>query len=262
MVNNKIILPLEAKKPRAGDSKNVTSADAHHFAVGSILGDGSISKRDLNLEIESKSATFATWKRDLAKDLGLISVHAKDTTSWELKIAGKKIRLPLTVKNHSLKKTSNTTKRYYRSFSFVTRSVFYDAQWRDSFYEPLPNPKRGKEFRKKVPSNIKELFWSDFALAIWYLDDGTFDPQKGTARLAAGEWTESECELMQECLKDNFNLTTSLYKSNGVPHHFYVKVDSYPEFYKRIKPTIDKLLAAYPKAGISTGLIGKMRLKP
>jgi hypothetical protein len=78
--------------------------------------------------------------------------------------------------------------------------------------------------------------------------------------MSAGEWTLQECQVMQKCLKKNFNLDTALYSSNGVPHHFYVNVASYPEFARRVKSTIQQLFSRYPKARMSTGAEGKLQL--
>lgn len=260
MATKKLVLPLYALNPQKGDPLDVTSEKAHHFAVGSVLGDGSINKRDLNLEISSKSLTYALWKRDVAKSLSLISVRAQPVTKWRLKLANCEVKLPVTVKEHGLKVTSKTNKKFYRSFTWNTRAVFYDKRWRESFYTLSPNPTKSKEFRKSLPNNIKDLFWSDFALAIWYLDDGTYNPSQKAVVIAASEWTGAECKLMQECLKENFNLNFRVYYSKGIPHQFFLEPSDYPAFYKLVKPTIDDLLKAYPAAECSTGLTKKLRL--
>lgn len=259
------IFPIKAMAPKPGDQQDVTSADAYHFCVGSVLGDGSISKNDFNLEIQSKSYTYLKWKRDIANSLGLISIHATNETSWEFKLKECTVKIPATVKKHKFKgknrDESNKQKKYYYGFSFVTRALFRDPLWRGSFYKKLPQPRGRVTHRKCLPSNIKELFWSDFALAIWYLDDGTYDPAKKTVRISAGEWNEVECSWMVNCLYENFNIKATYYKSHDTPHHFYVNRESYSEFYKRVIPTINDFRKCYPKADISTGIENKLRLK-
>ena len=81
------------------------------------------------------------------------------------------------------------------------------------------------KYRKSLPADLKDYFWGDLALAIWFLDYGWYDPQKKTVRFSCGEWTRSECAIMVECLKDNFNLDAVVYSMESsdspikTPHH-------------------------------------------
>lgn len=262
MTTEKIVkhLKLFAKRPKVGDSKEITDPKAYHFALGNILGDGSIHKQYKLLEIEQKSATYAFWKRNKAIEHGLISIHSNSLHTF--RFASKTVQLPLTVKNHKVKliNRNKTKKPFYRSFSFSCRAVFHDPNWRDFFYEKVSN-RGNKQYRKKLPGNIKDLFYSPYALAIWYLDDGFYDLNKNTVRLSVGEWTRTECLWMQECLEQNFGIQTSVYSSGGVPHHLYVKLNSYAQFYSHVNPTVQELLRAHPKAYLSEGLKTKVRLK-
>lgn len=58
-----------------GEVINITSKNAFHFSIGSILGDGGIHKKRRTLNIEQRSARFAMWKRGIAIDTGLIANH-------------------------------------------------------------------------------------------------------------------------------------------------------------------------------------------
>lgn len=254
------IFKLVGKRPRSGDSKEITDPKAFHYAVGNVLGDGSIHKNNNLLEIEQKSPTYAIWKRNEAMVLGLISVHSDLSHTFHL--FGKTVQLPLTVKKHKVK-LINRNKRnrtFYRSFSFSCRAVFHDPNWRNFFYEKVTN-RGNKQYRKKLPRNIKDLFYSPYALAIWYLDDGFYDTTKNTVRISVGEWTKTECLWMQECLEQNFGVQTSLYITGGVPHHLYVNAKSYAQFYSHVNPTIQELLKAHPKAYLSEGFQTKVRLR-
>lgn len=261
---NFITLPLFGKKPLSGDPLTITDKNAYHFVIGSVLGDGYISKSNFNLEMEQKSVTYAFWKRTLAKEYGLIGVNS--TKLYEISFMGKKAYLPLTMKKHKVqgKNRMKTNKTYYRSFSFATRAVFYDPRWRELFYHKLDKKQGRKEFRKKIPDNIADLFYSPLALAIWYLDDGTYDIAKGTIRISSGDWTNDECLVMQKCLKDNFNLETSFYmlsSTSDQPAHFYVKKKSYRQFYEHVKPTVDRLIQDHPQVFTSVGVEKKVRLE-
>ena len=100
---NFITLPLFGKKPLSGDPLTITDKNAYHFVIGSVLGDGYISKSNFNLEMEQKSVTYAFWKRTLAKEYVLIGVNS--TKLYEISFMGKKAYLPLTMKKHHVKPT-------------------------------------------------------------------------------------------------------------------------------------------------------------
>jgi LAGLIDADG DNA endonuclease family len=151
------------------------------------------------------------------------------------------------------KDADSVSLKSYRSFAFNSRAMFHDPRWRELFY--AEEEKGRVKYRKSLPADLKDYFWGDLALAIWFLDDGWYDPPKKTVRFSCGEWTRSECAIMVECLKDNFNLDAVVYPMESsesptkTPHHFYIKPQCYAEFSKRVEPFLKKLesLAEFPK---------------
>lgn len=240
------MLPIFARRPIRGEKAEITEMEPFHLCIGSVLGDSTISKRDFNMEMEQKSPTFACWKKNLCIQYGL-RVEKMTDKFHTFQFGG--VSLPFTVKRHK--------KKRYRGFSFLTRALFSE-QWRSLFYKKLRNPKGFVEYRKRIPPNIKEYFWGDLALAIWFLDDGWYDHAKKTIRVSTGEYPIRECKILSKCLKQNFNLQTQIYPLTGKPHHFYLSPSSYEEFYKRVSPILKQLAAVYPKYPKSPGMKNKV----
>ena len=146
----------------------------------------------------------------------------------------------------------------YRSFAFNSRAMFHDPRWRSLF--SAEEDKGRVKYRKSIPGDLKDYFWGDFALAIWFLDDGWYDQRKKTVLFACGEWTRSECAIMVKCLKDNFNLDAVVYplessksptktpQSESLPH-FYIKPECYAEFYQRVGSLEEKSSTFFKKIG-------------
>jgi hypothetical protein len=104
---------------------------------------------------------------------------------------------------------------------FVERSdnyIFYTS-YRDEFKEPHslwypvienPDPDVGQEFVKKIPLNITEILKDPLALAVWYLDDGTKRSDTESCRIATMSFSKEEHELLQVCLKQNFDISINI----------------------------------------------------
>ena len=272
-------LSLTAKKPSRGDPKVIENLDAFHIGLASVLGDGHLPKKGRYCEIEQRSPTYATWKLQICQNVGLKSFQPSPSQRqekiWKLakgveaqlcNLTWKTRNKPLNPKKEQQiqgdeepqeKPTPKKVKGH--GFAFCTRALLGDT-WRDLFYEKIvADPKPGeKAYRKRLPLNIKELLWGNLALAIWFLDDGWYDWQKKTARISASEYSASECDLMVECLKENFNLDATIYTSRGVPHHFYIFPRSYAEFYKRVKPYVNDLATKYPQYAVNSAMKNKV----
>jgi hypothetical protein len=155
-----------------------------------------------------------------------------------------------------------------RSFYFGTRCLYSNPLWRGLFYKRLAVPVkdkggRQKEFRKAIPNNLKDYFWGDLALAIFFFDDGWYDWQKETVRFSAGECPRQECEILVECLTTNFNLECEIYPLTGDPHHIFVKKTHYPEFYRRVLPVYEDFRQAFPRYdAVNSAMKNKVLVPP
>lgn len=100
--------------------------------------------------------------------------------------------------------------------------------------------------KKIIPPNIKDLL-SPFSLAIWIMDDGSF--QSPGIKLATLGYTYKECSLLQNALFEVFNLKVSINKS-GIPHSYYLYIwkESLPNLRLVVKPLF--LPELYYKLGL------------
>ncbi len=257
-------LPIATRPDRRGNVIQIDNVEAFHYAIGAVLGDGSINKRDGCIDHEQRSARYLMWKRRIAVRSGLISPGMGNSRKI-LKLANGSIiiALPFTWKGRWANNGPGGRRVYRRGWGFTTRCLFYGV-WREAFYTPKENqtPNTPTKYRKKVPDNIKTLFWGELALAIFYFDDGWYDWQRKTVRLATGEWPRRECELMVECLRENFNIESVIYPLTGQPAHLFVKRTSYPEFYRLVKPYYDDLLKDHPTYALNKAMKNKVLPEP
>jgi hypothetical protein len=87
-------------------------------------------------------------------------------------------------------------------------------------YQPTKLPNR--RFVKIIPETIQDHLTDQEALMIWYLDDGTLRLDGGACRLATQCFTLAEHELLQDCLKQNFGLTSVIEKWPKGPSGVYI----------------------------------------
>lgn len=257
------VLPMYSVKPKKGDAKVVSGFNAFHFAIGSVLGDGSIHKKKFFMAIEQKSPTFTLWKHELASQFGFISTKTRSKRAKVLFVRRgnsltKVITLPkLWTKIHKKRsKQKPSTFVANRHVGFTLRALFRE-EWRSLFYTETTTPGRAK-FRKCIPAEIAKYFWGNLALAIFFLDDGWVHWKNGTVCFSSGTFSEEECNYLIDCFERNFNMEVSLMKSNGKPHHLYVKVSSYKEFYKRVLPYINALYRKYPRYALNPAMKNKV----
>jgi hypothetical protein len=238
-------IPIFAKRSSEQPTE-ILSEEAYHFSVGSLLGDATLSAKDKNMEWEQRSPTFALWKRNKCLQYGLIT-KIIPSSPFQIKFANNLIiQLPLRLKVIPAKK--NSKYQIYRSAYFSTRAMYHAKEWRELFYTEKTGQQVGRvKYRKQIPPNISEYFWGNYALAIWFLDDGWFDWQKHTVRFSTEEWPREECEYLVKCLKTNFNLDSVVYPKTGKPHHIYVHPNSYEQFFNCVKSTLNDFEQAYPR---------------
>jgi hypothetical protein len=225
---------------------------ARDLLVASAMGDGTFSKRDGSLGICQKSPIYTLWKHSKCFQAKLCrrtvrkfhknrpTIQSGLRTSYPLSIREVAKSIPLTYSKVTDKRLDeNRGKILTHSFGFSTKKIL-TQDWRDAFYTQTNLKSRGNNisFRKTLPSFLTDIFNTPFALAIWYMDDGNYNPAEDSYRIAAGEWTEAEFVILQECLKVNFNIIVTLIKSKGTPHSVYLSQRSRDRFVALVKPTV------------------------
>jgi LAGLIDADG DNA endonuclease family len=154
------------------------------FLIGSLLGDTHIEYNGTNcrarFDHSIKQLEYLEWKRKmLAPYLGPISKY----TVYD-------------------KRTNKT----YQKARFSTYSLPFFNFYQQLFYQ------NGK---KIVPTNIKSIFHSSLALAVWYLDDGSLKTDCRAFRLHTNNFTLSEVEILKARRELNFNLKSKLHKQSN-----------------------------------------------
>lgn len=90
---------------------------------------------------------------------------------------------------------------------------------------------------KIIPANIKDLLRHPLSLAVWFMDDGNGHKKRFYLRLSTYAFKEEGNNLLQECLKDNFELDTQIYSDSKGCYLCFLK-DNAQKFYKLIRPYI------------------------
>lgn len=92
----------------------------------------------------------------------------------------------------------------------------YNNSWLfETMFHPelLPYHKLFYSGRKKIiPRNIAEIFREPLTLAVWIMDDGNGYKNYKALRISSYCFTEIGHWLLQECLRDNFGVSISIYR--------------------------------------------------
>ncbi len=72
-----------------------------------------------------------------------------------------------------------------------------------------------KNGKKIIPSNINQLLDDELILAVWFMDDGYNRKDCRGLHLNTQSYSIGEQEILQECLRENFNLQVNIHKQSG-----------------------------------------------
>ena len=102
------------------------------------------------------------------------------------------------------------TYEYWRAQSSASPVL---GTWRALFY---PGGK------KRIPENLVEILTEPLALAVWYMDDGYYNPKDHNSFLYLGRVSRKEAECAQDMLSKNFELSVRIYdkKNKGFALYF------------------------------------------
>ena len=150
--------------------------------VGTLLGDGYLQKTGeknarLRLEHGGKQKDYVLWK-----------MHA-----FPRLFQGKPNQL------HRVHPKTLKTYEYWRAQSSSSPVL---GVWRKLFY---PSGK------KRIPENLAEILTEPLALAVWYMDDGYYNPKDKNSFLYLGRVSRKEAECAQDTLIKNFELSARIY---------------------------------------------------
>lgn len=98
---------------------------------------------------------------------------------------------------------------------------------------------------KSIPTNIKELLLTPVALAVWYMDDGSFDwrfKYHRSPTIATYAFSYKDCLRLTEAIWENFGVNSKVHKSTmrGKKYNrLYIVSDSVDRFFNLVKPYIN-----------------------
>lgn len=103
--------------------------------------------------------------------------------------------------------------------------------------------------KKIIPKLIKKLL-DPIALAIWYMDDGSWkSTHHKTFIIHTVGFVKKDLELIQKVLRENFRIETSLHKQKEKYWRLYIKSESAEMFRKIIEPYTSKFPSMQSKMG-------------
>jgi len=193
----------------------------HNFNIlsilmGSLLGDGSMEKDGNGSRFtfyqEKSHGEYLLWLHKTLFELGYCTSN--------LPIISSRIGI-------------NNNIRYIYRFRTFTYSSF---NWiYDSFYIHNSNSV------KIVPSFI-EQYLSPLALAVWIMDDGSKDKNKGI-KFCTNSFRLQEVQFLANCLQNKYGLNTSIHKTGAInQYNIYITKESSFELAKIVKPYIHETM--------------------
>lgn len=103
--------------------------------------------------------------------------------------------------------------------------------------------------KKEIPKLIEKLL-DPMALAIWFMDDGSWKSDKHkTYIIHTLGYSKKDLELVQKILKKKFDLETSLHAQKGKYWRLYVKSESAKKFKDLIEPYTSQIPSMQNKMG-------------
>lgn len=161
---------------------NSLSSEQKAIILGNLLGDGHLQLASNTLKARLRFTH---------------SIKQREYVEWEYKKLGwlcEKVKKPY----------ETETKNGFGECIAYTSYEPQLLEYHQLFYRPSIKP--GRRFEKFVPENLASYLTNPTSLMVWYLDDGTRRTDGGACRLATQGFTYYEQEILQDCLKKNFNI--------------------------------------------------------
>lgn len=184
-----------------GSQKNLTKLQKE-ILIGGLLGDTCLEQNGKNvrfrIEHGLKQENYLRWK--WGKFRNIVAGEPRITQS-------------------------KSADKIYQRWHFSSLSLPILNEYRRQFYSKIG---------KIVPKNIKRLLISPLSLAVWFMDDGYKRNDCNALRISTDCFSIDQQLLLQECLKDNFGITSKLHKKGKV-WNIYIPKDATLKFCKIIR---------------------------
>jgi len=209
---------------------------AFAISLGHLLGDGCIRKDGKRMTVEQKHKDYVEWKHSEMGRLGLVG------PDWTITSV---------VHKRTDKKTGLVTENV--AYRFETRSLY--EEWDPAFYvykqpgDPAYKEGQAPRRRKRFPPELISWFNHPLALAVFYMDDGGV--QNNQPYFATGEVPLQEVLNMQQALKENFGLDTSIRYAKNVAVGLLVRRTDCPRFMDLVVPYVKQVPSMSQKLEIT-----------
>ncbi|MEA3463664.1 MAG: LAGLIDADG endonuclease [Patescibacteria group bacterium] len=183
------------------------SSKQKNILIGTLLGDAHLEKNGHNVRLRidhtEKQKEYLKWKY--------------------LEFSNFTLSSPRLIR--TIDRRTNTL---YKRWHFSTNSIDLFNPYRKLFY---------KNKIKIIPKNIIKLLNSPLSLAVWHMDDGYKRNDCNALRLSTDSFKLEEQKMLQKCLKENFNIKSTLHKK-GNSWNIYIPSLEATKFCRIIKPYI------------------------
>lgn len=199
------------------------SDNAEQIILGSILGDGMISKWNRNKDSKKNlnshlviqhtepQKEYIFYKKKLLEENGIRCQSIKVLSGKVIEQKYKSV-----INGIELKSSSR--------YTLCTRRAITFNKYRDLFYNPT-------KYVNRYIYKLKAL-----GLAIWFMDDGSSSNNRYF--LYTNCFDKKSIILLQSMLKHNFNIITSVNKGKNNQYILYIKAESRELFTSIITPYI------------------------
>lgn len=193
------VLVLAQSRGKSGDFKKNTTVNLtkrqQAILVGTVLGDGYLQKTGsknarLRLEHGERQKEYLLWK-------------------------GKQFPKLFNGEPDRIERIHPHTQRTYTYWRWQSHAAPELGVWHRLFYP---------EGSKQIPKTLSDLLTEPLALAVWYMDDGYYDPKQKHSFLYLGRVLRAEADRTKDTLLRNFSLKTVVYdkKDKGFALFFSV----------------------------------------
>lgn len=117
----------------------------------------------------------------------------------------------------------------HRNYRFSTRSLPVLNHYFQLFH--------GDGGAKGVPESISVLLRTPLSLAVWYMDDGGRRRDCRGGYLNTNAYRVADVALLQDCLKEGFDLSTAVHFAAGKPR-IYIPSSQFGKFCELIRPHV------------------------
>ena len=126
---------------------------------------------------------------------------------------------------------SGETYKYYRVQSNSNPDL---GKWRKMFYP---------DGKKMIPESLPNILTQPEGLAVWYMDDGYYDPINKGSFLYLGRVTKQEAEIARDTIERNFRIASKVYDKKQKGYALYFSVLETKKLHEKIKNSVLPMFA-------------------